>query len=211
MEIKKVTDAAFKKYGRVISYVDVAELVAVLKETPIPADVVYEPSVESLEKLPVKEELSSVIYGEMPIQIGYCNGHNKKLNALEYHRDSEINIAAEDAVLMLGSLQDVEADFTYDTSKVEAFLVPAGTAVEIYATTLHYAPCHVEDGGFQVAVVLPKGTNYELKTAHAKVENGKAPNEDALLAAVNKWLIGHAEGGLPEGSFLGLKGENLSL
>ena len=211
MEIKKVTDAAFKKYGRVISHVDVAELVAVLKETPIPADVVYEPSVESLEKLPVKEELSSVIYGEMPIQIGYCNGHNKKLNALEYHRDSEINIAAEDVVLMLGSLQDVEADFTYDTSKVEAFLVPAGTAVEIYATTLHYAPCHVEDGGFQVAVVLPKGTNYELKTPHAKVENGKAPNEDALLAAVNKWLIGHAEGGLPEGSFLGLKGENLSL
>ena len=211
MEIKKVTDAAFKKYGRVISHVDVAELVATLKEPPIPADVVYEPSVESLEKLPVKEELSSVIYGEMPIQIGYCNGHNKKLNALEYHRDSEINIAAEDAVLMLGSLQDVEADFTYDTSKVEAFLVPAGTAVEIYATTLHYAPCHVEDGGFQVAVVLPKGTNYELKTAHAKVENGKAPNEDALLAAVNKWLIGHAEGGLPEGSFLGLKGENLSL
>lgn len=211
MEIKKVTDAAFKKYGRVISHVDVAELVAVLKETPIPADVVYEPSVESLEKLPVKEELSSVIYGEMPIQIGYCNGHNKKLNALEYHRDSEINIAAEDAVLMLGSLQDVEADFTYDTSKVEAFLVPAGTAVEIYATTLHYAPCHVEDGGFQVAVVLPKGTNYELKTTHAKVEIGKAPNEDALLAAVNKWLIGHAEGGLPEGSFLGLKGENLSL
>lgn len=211
MEIKKVTDAAFKKYGRVISHVDVAELVAALKETPIPADVVYEPSVESLEKLLVKEELSSVIYGEMPIQIGYCNGHNKKLNALEYHRDSEINIAAEDAVLMLGSLQDVEADFTYDTSKVEAFLVPAGTAVEIYATTLHYAPCHVEDGGFQVAVVLPKGTNYELKAAHAKVENGKAPNEDALLAAVNKWLIGHAEGGLPEGSFLGLKGENLSL
>lgn len=211
MEIKKVTDAAFKKYGRVISHVDVAELVAALKETPIPADVVYEPSVESLEKLPVKEELSRVIYGEMPIQIGYCNGHNKKLNALEYHRDSEINIAAEDAVLLLGSLQDVDADFTYDTSKVEAFLVPAGTAVEIYATTLHYAPCHVEDGGFQVAVVLPKGTNYELKTAHAKVENGKAPNEDALLAAVNKWLIGHAEGGLPEGSFLGLKGENLSL
>lgn len=211
MEIKKVTDAAFKKYGRVISHVDVAELVAALKETPIPADVVYEPSVESLEKPPVKEELSSVIYGEMPIQIGYCNGHNKKLNALEYHRDSEINIAAEDAVLMLGSLQDVEADFTYDTSKVEAFLVPAGTAVEIYATTLHYAPCHVEDGGFQVAVVLPKGTNYELKTTHAKVENDKAPNEDALLAAVNKWLIGHAEGGLPEGSFLGLKGENLSL
>jgi hypothetical protein len=28
---------------------------------------------------------------------------------------------------------------------------------------------------------------------------------------VNKWLIGHAEGGLDEGSFLGLKGRNLCL
>ena len=30
-------------------------------------------------------------------------------------------------------------------------------------------------------------------------------------AAVNKWLIGHAEGGLPEGSFIGLKGENIEV
>ena len=36
--------------------------------------------------------------------------------------------------------KSIQEDFTYDTSKVEAFLVPAGTAVEIYATTLHYAP-----------------------------------------------------------------------
>ena len=71
----------------------------------------------------------------MPIQIGYCNGHNTKLNALEYHRDSEINVAATDAVLMLGSLQDVKEDHTYDTSLVEAFSVPAGPAVEVFATT----------------------------------------------------------------------------
>lgn len=32
--------------------------------------------------------------------------------------------------------------------------------------------------------------------------------EDALLAAKNKWLIGHPEGGLPEGSYIGLTGEN---
>ena len=211
MEIKKVTDTAFQKYGRVISHVDMTELIEKLKTMPIPDGVVYEPSVESLENLPVKKELEAVIYGEMPVQIGYCNGHNKKLNALEYHRDSEINIAAEDAVLLLGLRQDVEADFTYDTSKVEAFLVPAGTAVEIYATTLHYAPCHVDEGGFQVAVVLPKGTNYPLKSEHAEVVNGKAMSEDALLTAVNKWLIGHAEGGLSEGTFPGLKGENITL
>lgn len=215
MKVLKVTDPAFRKYGRVVENVDFAGLVEELKRTPIPSDVVYEPSVEVLEALPVMEELSRVIYGEMPIQIGYCNGHNVMLNALEYHRDSEINVAATDAVLMLGLLTDVEADHTYDTSKVEAFLLPAGTAVEVYATTLHYAPCHVETGGFQVAIVLPRGTNYPLKGSHAKVKEAQCgagvSNEDAMLTAVNKWLIGHAEGGLDEGSFLGLKGKNLCL
>lgn len=215
MKILKVTDAAFGRYGRVVENVDFSGLVEELKDTPVPADVVYEPSVEALEALPVMEELSRVAYGEMPIQIGYCNGHNTKLNALEYHRDSEINVAAKDAVLMLGLLADVEADHTYDTSKVEAFLVPAGTAVEIYATTLHYAPCHVTAEGFQVAIVLPKGTNYPLKGSHRKVaevsSGAGVTDEDAMITAVNKWLIGHAEGGLDEGSFLGLKGKNLDL
>lgn len=210
MEIKKVTDAAFKRYGRVVENVDFSALVAKMAETPLPEGVAYEPSVDILEALPVKEEIANVAYGEMPIQIGYCNGHNTKLNALEYHRDSEINVAATDAVLMLGLLTDVEDDLTYDTSKVEAFLVPAGCAVEVYATTLHYAPCDLDGKGFKVSVILPKGTNYPLQTAHAKVTDGVV-NEDALITAVNKWLIGHAEGGLDEGSFLGLKGKNLDL
>lgn len=212
MEILSVNSPEFRKYGRVITNVDFTQLVEALKKTEVPEGVVYEPSVASLEATPVMKVLSDTTYGEMPIQIGYCNGHNKLLNALEYHRDSEINVAATDAILMLGLLADVEPDFTYDTSKVKAFLVPAGTAVEVFATTLHYAPCGVDGAGFQVAIVLPKGTNYPLKTSHAKVNaDGTAPSEDALITAVNKWLIGHAEGGLDEGSFLGLKGENLSL
>ena len=157
------------------------------------------------------QELTKVAYGEMPIQIGYCNGHNSLLNALEYHRSSEINVAATDAILLVGCLADVEDDFTYDTSKVEAFLLPAGQAVELYATTLHYAPCGVNGAGFQVAIVLPKGTNYPLENKHADLADGKATNEDALITATNKWLIGHAEGGLDEGSFIGLKGKNLNV
>lgn len=212
MTILPVTSPEFGKYGRVITNVDFTQLVEELKKTPVPEDVVYEPSVESLEALPVMEQLSVVAYGEMPIQIGYCNGHNELLNALEYHRDSEINVAATDAILLLGCLQDVEEDFTYDTARVEAFLLPAGTAAEIYGTTLHYAPCGVDGKGFQVAIVLPKGTNYPLKNAHAKIEeDGSASNEDALITAVNKWLIGHAQGGLDAGSFLGLKGKNLNV
>lgn len=211
MKILSVKDPAFRKYGRVIENVDLSGLVEALKKTPLPEAVEYQPSVAELEALPVMAELSKVSYGEMPIQIGYCNGHNSKLNALEYHRDSELNIAATDAVLLLGLVADVEEDFTYDTAKVEAFLLPAGTGVEVFATSMHYAPCALDGKGFQVAIVLPKGTNYELSNAHTKVNNGKADNEDALITAVNKWLIGHPEGGLAEGTFLGLKGKNLDV
>lgn len=211
MEILSVNSPEFRKYGRVINNVDMTELVKAMKNTPVPEDVVYVPGDSTLEALPVYKVISDICYGEMPIQIGYCNGHNSKLNALEYHRDSEINVAATDAILMLGLLQDVEEDFTYDTSKVKAFLVPEGTAVEVYATTLHYAPCGVDGKGFQVSIILPKGTNYPLSTPHAKTTATTTDNEDCLITATNKWLIGHAEGGLDEGSFLGLKGKNLDL
>lgn len=204
MEIYDVSDVRFQKYGRVIDQVDFSGLTEAMKETPVPEGVVYEPCEEKLMALPVAEEIKSVCFGEMPIQIGYCNGHNQLLNAVEYHRSSEINVAVTDAILILGLETDVEKDFTYDTSKMEAFRIPAKTAVEIYATTLHYAPCHVNQEGFQVAVILPEGTNYPLKKKHAD-------GEDALLAAVNKWLIGHKDGGLPEGSFIGLKGKNLDV
>lgn len=204
MKIYDVTDERFRKYGKVIKNIDFAPLVAEMKKTPVPADVVYEPSIAALESLPVAKEIETAFYGELPIQIGYCNGHNELLNAVEYHRSSEINVAATDAVLILGLEADVTDDFTYETAKMEAFKVPAGTAVEVYATTLHYAPCHANEEGFQVAIVLPKGTNYPLKAVHSK-------GEDALLAATNKWLIGHAEGGLPEGSHIGLVGKNLNV
>lgn len=205
MEIKKVTDAAFRKYGKVVEGIDFSELVAKLAETPLPAEVVYEPSVPELEALPVFEELQTKYYGELPMQIGYCNGSNYKLNAVEYHRSSEINVAGTDAVLLLGWEPDVTDDFTYDTAKMEAFFLPKGTAVELYATTLHYAPCNGAEGGFQVAIVLPKDTNLPLEKSHGE------GIEDAHLTARNKWLIGHPEGGLPEGSPLGLIGENLDI
>lgn len=204
MEILKVTDERFKKYGRIVENIDFSELVEKMQSTPLPEDVIYEPSIEELELLDVAKELQNAFYGELPIQIGYCNGHNKKLNAVEYHRSSEINVAATDCVLILGNEWDIETGYTYRTDKMEAFLVPKGIAVELFATTLHYAPCHVEDKGFLVTVILPKGTNYPLEKEHKG-------GEDALLAAQNKWLIGHKEGGLAEGSHIGLIGENLTI
>ena len=205
MKVYSVTDDRFKRYGKIVKGIDFSELVAKLEEcTPLPDGVDYVPGLPELEALPVMKELSSKAYGEMPIQIGYCNGHNSMLNALEYHRDSEINVEATDAILMLGSQQDITEDFAYDTSLVEAFLVPKGTAVEVYATTLHYAPCGVNGAGFKVGIVLPKGTNLELADAH---EGG----EDSHITAKNKWLLGHPEGGLPAGSPMGLVGKNLCI
>ena len=140
------------------------------------------------------------------MQLGYCNGHNHKLNALEYHRSSELNVAVTDLILLVGAQQDIEKDCAYDTSRAEAFFVPAGTVLEVYATTLHYAPCCAEGKGFRCVVVLPKGTNLEL--------DKKAPDnpEGRLLFAKNKWLIAHEESGLEaDGAFIGLKGENLTV
>lgn len=205
MTIKKVTDPAFRAYGRIITGYDLDGMLKAMEQTPLPEDVIYIPSIPELEELPVAKELEAGVYGQMPIEIGCCNGHNRKLNAVEYHRDSEVDIAVDDLVLILGREQDIEEDHTYDTAKMEAFLVPAGTAVEVYATTLHYAPCHVKDEGFRCVIILPKGTNLDMDPIPVR------DPEDRLLFARNKWLIGHEEGGLPDGAFIGLKGENLSL
>ena len=205
MTVRKVTDPAFKAYGRIITGYDFSGLLKAMEQTPLPEDVIYIPSLPEMEALPAAKELENGIYGQMPIQIGCCNGHNKKLNAVEYHRDSEVDIAVDDLILILGKQQDIEEDHTYDTSRMEAFLVPAGTAVEVYATTLHYAPCHVKDEGFRCVIVLPRDTNLDMDPVEVK------DPEDRLLFARNKWLIGHAQGGLPEGAFIGLKGENLSV
>lgn len=140
MEIKKVTDAAFRKYGRVISEFDFSELVAKLAETPLPEGVVYEPSVEILEALPLKEKLETAYYGELPIQIGYCNGHNHLLNAVEYHRSSEVDIAADDLILLLGSQQDITDDYTYETSKIEVRTIKNKIPVDAFSLTFCSSP-----------------------------------------------------------------------
>ena len=204
MKIQNVADASFRKYGKVLEGYDFSALLKEMKHTPVPDDVVYVPSVEELEALDVAKVLQNKGFGGIPIEIGYCNGHNEKLNGLEYHRSSEINVAATDAILILGNLWDVEDDFTYDTAKMEAFLVPAGTAVELYATTLHYAPCGVDGKGFKDVIILPKGTNADI------TKNPEATGEDRLLTAENKWLIAHADAKI-DGAFNGLQGENISV
>ena len=230
MKVKPVSDPSFGKYGRVITGFEVGELAARMKETPLPEDTIYVADDPALREGPVCEAIAEAIsyslFGGMPVQIGYCNGHNRTLNAVEYHRNSEINIPVTDAVFIVGQQQDIEADFTYDTSKMEAFYAPAGSVIELYATTLHYAPCDGKDDGFKVVVVLPEGTNTELPAKKKQMaqgvqagqgeQNGQSIQtgqnvtaaqagdavqsvsiaEDRLLFAKNKWLIAHEESGL---------------
>lgn len=206
MIINKVSDSKFKKYGRILENYDCSEIIEKMKNTPLPNDVIYEPSIKELEELKIYKDLKYREFGELPIQIGYCNGNNYMLNAVEYHRSSEINIAVTDLILLIGSQQDISDDFSYDTSEIEAFLVPAGTIIEVYATTLHYAPCNSDENGFKCVVVLPRDTNFPLEN------DSKKYGEDRLLFAKNKWLIGHKDTDLGgQGAFIGLIGENISL
>ena len=97
MKILPVSDPSFQNYGQVLEGYDLKELLATLdKVTPCPEGVDYVPEQAELQALPIEKELRNNAYGGMPIQIGWCNGHNTKMNCLEYHRDSELNVGTED-------------------------------------------------------------------------------------------------------------------
>ena len=206
MKIYSVSDPEFKPYGQVLAGYDTAELIEAMEAIPLPEGVSYEPGIESLEACAIMDELRDRAYGGMPIQLGMCWGHNTKLNCLEYHRDSEVNIGWKDFILLLAK-QDEIVDGVLDTAKVKAFRVPAGVPVEVYATTLHYAPCHTcPNCGFRVAVVLPKGTNTAKPAYEAKNE------EDTWMTARNKWLLAHPESSEAQnGAHVGLTGVNIDI
>ncbi|MCI9287881.1 MAG: DUF4867 family protein [Oscillospiraceae bacterium] len=204
MEIKSIFDAEFSPYGQVHKGYKLDGLLAAMKAIPLPeSGTTYQPTIPELEALPIFELFGANAYGGMPVQLGMCWGRNTKLNCLEYHRDSEFNVGTHDFILLLAK-QDEIVDGMLDTAKVRAFRVPAGVLVEVYATTLHYAPCHTDEAeGFRVAVALPRGTN-EAKPAIKAITE-----EDQLLWARNKWLLAHedsAEAG--QGAAVRLSGDN---
>ncbi len=207
MKILSVYDECFRPYGKVLEGYDTAELVQAMTAIPLPeSGTAYRPGIESLEACAIFGEMGERAYGGMPIQLGMCWGHNTCLNCLEYHRDSEVNIGDGDFILLLAR-EDEIADGVLDTGKVKAFRVPAGVPVEVYATTLHYAPCQSDpDRGFRVAVVLPKGTNTEKPVFEPKCE------EDRWMTARNKWLLAHPDSKeAKKGAHIGLSGVNINI
>ncbi len=209
MTIHSVTDPAFAPYGRVVTGYE-AECRAVTRAltafTPLPEGTGYLPEEPALQNLPESVVLGRSLFGGMPFQMGWCNGHNTKLNCLEYHRDSEFNLGTQDFILLLAK-QDEIVQGKLDTGKVKAFRVPAGTLVEVYATTLHYAPCHTDPvKGFRVLVALPRGTNTDKPDMPAK------GGDDTFLWACNKWLLAHPESDeAAQGAVAALTGENIDI
>ena len=207
MQIYSIFDPEFKPYGKVLEGYDTGALVAAMNAIALPeSGTAYEPGIESLEACGILDELRDRAYGGMPVQLGMCWGRNTRLNCLEYHRDSEVNVGTTDFILLLARQEEIE-DGVVDTAKVKAFRVPAGAAVEVYATTLHYAPCQAPgEDGFRVAVALPRGTNTVKPAFEAKCE------EDTWMTARNKWLLAHPDSSEAKGgAHIGLRGKNLDI
>lgn len=203
MEILSVLDRRFAAYGQVLENYGLAEILHCLEEnTPMPEEgTVYLPSLPELESLPAAQALRDRGFGGLDIQIGCCNGKNDRLTCLEYHRTSEIDIAATDMILLLARQPELEG-YRLDTRHVQGFFVPRGTAVELYATTLHYAPCGAASGAeFRMGCVLPRRTNGKKPPVESR------PAEDRLLWGCNKWVIaGEGTPEAAEGAFVGIFG-----
>ena len=206
MEIRSVFDPAFKPYGRVVEGYPVGGLMEALKTTPLPDAVVYTPREDKLHAAADAEAIGEALFGGMPFQLGWCNGHNTRLNCLEYHRDSEFNLGVGDFILLLAKQDEME-NGVLDTAKARAFRVPAGVLIEVYATTLPYAPGHADPGkGFRRRGALPAGTNTDFRLP------GAPSPLDRQLWARNKWLIAHPDSDeAAQGAVIGLTGENTDI
>ena len=194
-----VTDPAFIPFGRVIEFPFYDEMQKAMENIDMPAEgTAYIPAVEAFETKAAMDYYGRA-FGELPIQIGLCCGYNTKLNALEWHKSSEIVCALTDLILMLGEMRHME-NGTFDTANIKYFLMKAGQSVEMYQTSLHFCPVHVGNTPFANLVILPKGTNTNLT----------APSDDPVLIRKNKWLICHkdAKNLVDAGRVVGVTGEN---
>ncbi len=202
IDVYSIKDEAFKQYGRVLD-ICTTEIVNECGKIQMPeTGTEYMLSVNSLEKLECSETIRELAAGGCEAQIGICMGHNSFMNALEFHKSSEINIAATPLVLLLGLEYEMEKT-EYNSYKLKAFYLEKGDIAEVYGTTLHFCPCQVSDDGFKCVVALPKGTNAPLDNA----------SEDKLLFKKNKWLLCHDENEslIQRGAHPGIHGKNFEI
>lgn len=173
-----VDSPEFMEFGRVLD-INVDEIISVAKTIPNPeSGSCYVASEPKFEQLAIANEFRDKCFGELEIQTGYCWGSSHKLNALEWHKCSEVNVSVTPLVLLLAQMSDFRGGHI-DSSRVKGFYVPEGKCIEVFATSMHFCPIQVQDGGFGSVVVLPKGTNVPLDRTYA----------DKTLYRKNKWLV----------------------
>ena len=206
LRLYSVLDPEFRRYGRVLN-AETGELAAAMAAMEIPEEGnCYKASVPALEAVPLMKSLRRTVFGEMEIQAGYCNGRGYKLNAMEYHKCSEINFSTTGLVLLLALPEQLD-DGRLDSADVVGFYLPADVLVEIFPLVMHFAPCRISESGFNCLVVLEKGTNEVLP-----VVDTSAPGDEKLLWMRNKWMTCHPDSPQKEkGAFVGISGENIAL
>lgn len=221
LAIRDLADPRFGRFGRVLSedFSELAELADRITDIDPQANR-YVASLADLEAPPYMERLG-LYFGLADIQIGYCNGPNSRLNAVEWHKSAEIDIAVTDLALLLGSRVDIDESGHIDSSLLTCFFIPKGAAIELLPEVLHFSPCRAHPEGFKSIIVLPRGTNDALPPEFAPtaaVSLGAPPSaepvpESRFLFMKNKWLIAHPER-LPlleRGAFPGIEGENTEI
>lgn len=205
MKIHSVFDPEFAPYGRIPEGFREGELLKVMEaQTEIPAEgTVYVASSPELEATEAFQSISLHVYGGFPTQLGYFNGSNHVLDAMEYHRGSESIVSSKEVIIPLALQSDMTADFHLDSAKVKLFRVPAGVPILLYESTLHHAPM---GDGFRIACAQPRGTNTVLG------QFPKVTSEDRLLVCRNTWLIAHPQSDAAKyGAYVGIDGENIRL
>lgn len=203
LKIYRTSDKEFIPYGRVLNDIDPTEFTEAAKSAEkVESGSCYLAETDYFKNLKTAKEIEVKCFGELPSQAGYCYGYSNKLNAVEWHKSSEINIATTPLILFLGQVQDI-VDRKIDSSTMKAFYVEKGEVLEVYATTLHFCPCQVTPEGFGCVVVLPQGTNVPLTGEY----------DDKLMFRKNKWILAHVEneGLIARGVIPGVTGENYTV
>ena len=203
IKIELISNESFRPYGEIVEGYDLSELISYMEnKTVINPGCTYCPTVKEMEETDIAKEIVKIYCGGMPAQFGYTNGTTEYLDALEYHKASEMVIAVTDLIVLVALRSEI-IDKNLDSKCVRAFYVPSGTAFEMYATTLHYCPCNADNDHFRSVVILPEGTNTDLTEKC----------DDKLITANNKWLICHDKctSLLDKGVVGGVHGENFKV
>lgn len=211
MHIYSVNDPEFKSYGNVWDDVPselTSPVLEALSATPIPEGSKYVASAPELEGVKDADKLGFLMFGGRPSSSAGATATTHASTAWSITAPASLTWAP--ATLSCSwriAGRSRTASSTPRASRRSA--CRRGTVVEVFNTTLHYTPCMVDDGGFQVMVALPAGTNGPRPEAAADVP---AVGDSYCYWKADKWVLCHADSPkAAEGGYVSLFGKNLDI